>query len=112
MTRLEMLQFFSMLQPPEYLVDPSNPGPSWRGDAVRIERDFGRGLDLSRWWSQPCLLVIGRVVDEGVADVGMPFPFTIDGRVPSADGTTWVRVAFPLPQVPGALQPPPLRPGG
>jgi hypothetical protein len=112
MTRLEMLQFFSMLQPPEYLVDPSNPGPSWRGDAVRIERDFGRGLDLSRWWSQPCLLVIGRVDDEGVADVGMPFPFTIDGRVPSADGTTWVRVAFPLPQVPGALQPPPLRPGG
>jgi hypothetical protein len=104
--RLEMLQFFSMLQPPSYLVDPANPGPSWRGDAVRVERDFGRGLDLSRWWSQPCLLVIGRADDEGLADVGMPFPFTIDGRVPAADGTTWVRVAFPLPQVPGALQPP------
>ena len=102
--RLEMLQLYAMLQPPAYLIDGRTPAAAWRGDAVRVERDFARQVDLSRWCSQPCLIVIGRIVDEGtVQGLGMPIPFTIGGDEPKADGTTFVRVVFPLPTVPAAM---------
>ena len=105
-SRLEALQFYGMLEPPQYLLSGQPAAQAWRGEAVRIERDFGRWLDLGRWWSQPCLLVVGRLEDPGDPKIGMPFPFTIDGDAPKADGNTWVRVAFPLPAVPGAMVPP------
>jgi len=103
---IEMLQLYGMLQPPAYLLDAPDGQRGWRSSAVRVDRDLGRGADLSRWWSQPCLLVIGRIDDAGNAGIGMPFPFRIDGKEPRADGTTWVRVAFPLPAVRGAMIPP------
>lgn len=105
--RIEMLQLYSMLQPPGYLLDPQRTSAGWRGDAVRVERDFARSVDLSRWFSEHCLLVVGRLRDQDAAGEGTPFPFTIDGDEPKAEGTTWVRVAFPLPAVPGAMVPPP-----
>jgi len=37
--------------------------------------------------------------------VALPFPFTIDGDEPRADGQTFVRVVFPLPAPPAALVP-------
>lgn len=106
--RLSMLQLYSMLQPPAYLLDKDRASASWRGDTVRIERDLGRGLDLSRWFSTPCLIVLG-TVEDGAADVGLPYPFTVDGEAPRADGETVVRVVFPLPSLPGAMLPPPAR---
>jgi hypothetical protein len=103
--RLDMLQLYDMLQPPAYLQAPDQRDAGWRGDAVRVERDLGRGLDLSRWFSTPCLIVIGTLADDGTGSVGMPIPFTIDGAEPAADGTTVVRVVFPLPSAPGAMLP-------
>jgi hypothetical protein len=106
--RLDMLQLYDMLQPPGYLLDPKQGSNLFRGDAVRVERDMARQVDLSRWFSSPCLIVIGRLHDGGErASLGMPFPFTIDGDEPPADGDTFVRVVFPLPAVPGAMIPPP-----
>jgi hypothetical protein len=105
-SRLEAIQLYGMLDPPQYLLSGQQAAQAWRGEAVRIERDFGRWLDLGRWWSQPCLLVVGRLEDPGDPRIGMPFPFTIDGDAPAADGNTWVRVAFPLAAVPGAMLPP------
>ena len=102
--RLEMLQLYSMLQPPAYILrDGQSTG--FRGEAVRVERDVARGIDLSRWFSQPCLIVIGALKDTGTREVGLPFPFTIDGDEPRADGLTWVRVVFPLPAPEAALVP-------
>jgi len=106
--RLDMLQLYDMLQPPGYLLDPKQGSNIFRGEAVRVERDMARQVDLSRWFSSPCLIVIGRLHDGGQrASLGMPFPFTIDGDEPPADGDTFVRVVFPLPAVPGAMIPPP-----
>lgn len=107
--RLDMLQFHAMLQPPVYLQDPDQPSSGWRSESVRVERDLGRGLDLSRWLSTPCLVVVGTLRDDGAAGIGMPVPFTIDGQEPAADGTTVVRVVFPLPSLPGGMLPPPAR---
>jgi hypothetical protein len=96
-----------MLQPPGYLLDPKQGSNLFRGDAVRVERDMARQVDLSRWFSSPCLIVMGRLHDGGErVSLGMPFPFTIDGDEPPADGDTFVRVVFPLPSVPGAMIPP------
>ena len=105
--RLDMLQLYAMLQPPNYLTDPDRPAVGWRGDAVRVERDFARSVDLSRWCSTPCLIVIGKIQDDGASEprIDLPFPFTIDGDEPRADGVTYVRVVFPLPAVPGAMIP-------
>ena len=106
--RLDMLQLYGMLQPPGYLLDPKQGSNLFRGDAVRVERDMARQVDLSRWFSSPCLIVIGRLHDGGErVSLGMPFPFTIDGDEAPADGDTFVRVVFPLPSVPGAMIPPP-----
>jgi hypothetical protein len=103
-----MLQLYDMLQPPGYLLDAKANSNIFRGEAVRVERDMARQVDLSRWFSSPCLIVIGRLHDGGErASLGMPFPFTIDGDEPPADGDTFVRVVFPLPAVPGAMIPPP-----
>jgi hypothetical protein len=107
--RLDMLQFHAMLQPPIYLQDADQQSSGWRSASVRVERDLGRGLDLSRWMSTPCLIVIGTLRDDGATGIGMPIPFTIDGREPAADGTTVVRVVFPLPSVPGGMLPPAAR---
>jgi hypothetical protein len=64
-------------------------------------------VDLSRWCSTPCLIVIGKIQDDGASEprIDLPFPFTIDGDEPRADGVTYVRVVFPLPAVPGAMIP-------
>lgn len=102
--RLDMLQLYAMLQPPGYVIDPKLPAVGWRGDSVRVERDFARGVDISRWCSTPCLIVIGKITDSGSGRrIDLPFPFTIDGDEPRADGVTYVRVVFPLPAVPGAM---------
>jgi hypothetical protein len=93
-----------MLQPPLYVSD-GGQSTGFRGEAVRVERDLARGVDLSRWFSQPCLLVLGRLDDAGNGTVALPFPFTIDGDEPRADGQTFVRVVFPLPAPPAALVP-------
>ena len=106
--QLAMMQLYAMLQPPAYLVDKDRGGSTWRGDAVRVERDIGRGLDLSPWFSTPCLIVVG-TVDDAEARVGLPYPFTVDGDEPRADGKTVVRVVFPLPSLPAAMLPPPAR---
>ena len=106
--RLQVLQLYGMLQPPDYVTEKDRASSAWRGDAVRIERDIGRGLDLSRWFSSPCLVVVG-TIDDSAAKVGLPYPFTVDGDAPRADGKTVVRVVFPLPSLPGAMLPPPAR---
>jgi hypothetical protein len=106
--RLQILQVYGMLQPPDYVVDKDRGGGNWRGDAVRVERDIGRGVDLSRWFSTPCLIVVGTLEESG-SGAGLPFPFTVDGDEPRADGRTVVRVVFPLPSLPGAMLPPPAR---
>lgn len=86
-TYLDMLTMFNMLQPPEFLMNPpENVQP------VRVQRTLGRSLDLSQWFTTPCLIVFG-YLDSATC----PVPIRIDGEEVPSDGLVLVRVVFPLP---------------
>ncbi|MGA0286213.1 MAG: hypothetical protein ACO3QA_04170 [Phycisphaerales bacterium] len=97
--RLDMLSLYGMLAPPPYLQNP----PVGR-DTVRIERIVGREVDLSAWFTRPCLIVIG--YRRGSP---LPVPVAIDGETPPSDGLTVVRWILPLPS-PGSAAVPEPRP--
>lgn len=109
--RLTYLNFYSMLQPPAYLLPAgakTSTAPGFQTDrtAVRIMRDLGRGVDLATWFTRPCLIVIGTLDDDDARSISAPFPLRIDEREPDAEGRTIVRVVFPLPELPAAVAPP------
>ncbi len=84
---LNMLGIYSMLQPPQYEVELGTTP-----EAFRVQRMLGRQLDLSPWFTRPCLIVWG-FLDTAEC----PVPLVLDGeRIPS-DGLTVVRCIFPLP---------------
>jgi len=97
--RLDMMSLYGMLAPPPYLQNP----PVGR-DTVRIERIVGREVDLSAWFTRPCLIVIG--YRRGSP---LPIPVEIDGATPPSDGLTIVRWVLPLPS-PGSAAVPEPRP--
>ncbi|MHC4414746.1 MAG: hypothetical protein ACYS0G_05635 [Planctomycetota bacterium] len=84
---MEMLGMFGQLTPPKYhrqeRKDPQTAVAS---------RLLGRELDLSAWFTRPCLIVIGYL--EGPPS---PIPLRVDGRPPGGEGLTVVRWIFPLP---------------
>ncbi len=62
------------------------------------------GLDLARWFSQPCVIVMG-ILDDGRGESPLPFPISVDGSEPNATrnklrGTTIVRWVYPLADQP------------
>ena len=84
---LDMLGMYNMLQPPNYVTDPPTDAAT-----VRVQRVLGRSIDISSWFTTPCLIVWGYL---DAAEC--PIPIEIDGeKVPSV-GTVLVRVIFPLP---------------
>ncbi len=79
------LSLHSVLQPPDFV----ETGP----DAIR-KRVMTRGThgwDLGKWFTQPCLIVIGQL--EGHAG---PIPMSVDGRPLQNEGRTVVRWIYPL----------------
>lgn len=83
---MDMLGMYGMLHPPRYLRTSNTTG------ALRIPRVGGRELDLSKWMSQPCLIVSGWL--EGVQ---APYPLTVDGAAVPSSGRVLVRWLMPLP---------------
>ncbi|MFM1822201.1 MAG: hypothetical protein RI967_467 [Planctomycetota bacterium] len=84
---LEMLSFHGMLEPPAYLQNPpSDP------EVFRVRRVDARDLDLSDWWTEPCLIVMGTL-----DAASLPFPVTLDGSEVASEGTILVRWVLPLP---------------
>ncbi len=88
---LEMLSLFQQLSPPEYFLQRSetNVEPS-----VAIRRVLGREMDLSPWFTRPCLIIIGHL-DQSP----FPIPFSVDGDTPRVDdgSLTVIRWIYPLP---------------
>ena len=84
---LEMLSMFHHLTPPGY----HRQGKRDPKTAV-VSRLLGRELDLSAWFTRPCLIVIG-YLDESAT----PIPFRVDGEKPPSGGLTVVRWIYPLP---------------
>lgn len=96
--RLLAYSLYGMLKPPSYVAATSTSSmPQFGYDSTRVVRDMGRMLDLAKWMTRPCLIVIGTLRDEDSDAVAAPFPFEIDGRAPRATGRTIVRSIFLLP---------------
>ena len=84
------------------LLFPQLPPPSFTrsgAGADLAQRYETHGLDLGHWFTQPCVIVIGRLPDPG-ADA-LPIPLRVNGRpVQSGGGKTVVSWVYPLPDAP------------
>ncbi len=93
--------FYSMLEPP----DPGASAEIW---AVRQST---HNWDLGRWFTQPCVIVVGLLGEEsGSGAVECPVPISIDGASPeevrkNVRGMTVVRWIYPLPPRPPRAEP-------
>ncbi len=84
---LEMMGFFHQLTPPKYLrVEGKEP------ETAIVTRKLGREMDLSAWFTSPCLILIGYL--EGPPS---PVPLLVNGEQPAGGGLTIVRWIYPLP---------------
>ena len=86
---LEALGLFRQLTPPSYHLTTTKEHPP---NYVALRR-LGRGIDLSGWFTRPCLIVTGFLKDSA-----LPIPLLVDGAEPAeSTGTTFVRWIHPLP---------------
>ena len=93
---LQMLSLYQMLQPPAYEMNPPDaPAP------IRVTREIGRSLDLSRWLTQPCLIVMGMLEDAAI-----PVPVNVSGAPAQSSGSVLVRYIIPLPDDAAIFWPP------
>ncbi len=96
--RFTALSFMHLLGAPDFRFY-RNKG---RASPLAVVRQ-SHGLDLSRWFTQPCVIVIGHLVQDG----GRPaVPVTVGGDPIESRGRTVVRWIYPLtPAPPGYAYP-------
>ncbi len=82
-----LINFFSVLQPPDYTRDltglasvPANP-----------QRRLVHTLDLAEWFTQPCLIITGMLDNQPA-----PYPITVDEQPCPTTGRTVIRWIYPL----------------
>ncbi|MCH7571742.1 MAG: hypothetical protein IH891_02370 [Planctomycetes bacterium] len=87
---MEMLGIFQQLTPPTYLKLKGKQAP----ETLVASRTLGRELDLSAWFTRPCVIILGYLEDSPC-----PIPLRVDGKPPAtAPGSlTIVRWIYPLP---------------
>jgi len=83
------LALFSMIAPPEY-----NQVANYDAQPL-VRRETSHTYDLCRWFTQPCVIVIGHL-----KNCESPVPITVDGETISTSGHTVVRWVYPLPASP------------
>ncbi len=103
------VSFMDMAKPAE-----RHTGQTWASRSVLV-RNATHGLDLSRWFTQPCIIIIGEVGSNNPseAQVECPLPIRVDNLGPNdarkrLTGRTIVRWIYPLeaaPFRPGTLAP-------
>jgi len=86
MEQIELLTFFSMLPPPDYL------DVSFRAPVRTYQRPLGRELDLTAQSQMRCVIITGLL-----RDAPLPAPLQVDGEVVPSRGDVAVRWIFPLP---------------
>ncbi len=68
--------------------------PDWRGTNIleaALRRRITHTLDLSRWLTQPCLIVVGELPNSQI-----PSPIFVEGETPPSNGRTIIRWVYPL----------------
>ncbi len=84
---MEMLSIYHQLSPPRYIrEDDKDP------ETAVITRRLTRELDLSAWFTRPCLIIIGYLNASET-----PVPLLVDGKTPWSEGLTVLRWIYPLP---------------
>lgn len=94
--RLEALALYPMLGPPSHVATVGT-------ESRLAKRDLTHGYDLGLWFTQPSIMVIGQLRQEG-GDARSPVPVALDGRVIRSEGTTLVMWVYPLPAHPPSLR--------
>lgn len=94
--RLIAGRFISQIEPPRYGVSSDIVG-----SRLALRRSL-HGWDLGRWFTQPCLIVMGIVdIDDDDANPdGMPTPLWINERQVPASGKTLVTWIYPFDSSP------------
>lgn len=95
-TGAAMIAFYDMLG------IPTTTAGSAGATKVRASRSATHTLDLSRWCTQPCVIVMGVVGgDDGSEQAApSPTPLFVDGEPLVTSGMTIVRWVYPLPDSP------------
>ncbi len=86
-----LASLFSMVPQPEW--DSAITSTAKR--IPNLRRFASHGLDLSKWFTQPCIIVIGQI-EKGPS----PAPLSVDGEPCPTEGRTVVRWVYPLPSAP------------
>lgn len=81
----ERLTFYGVLEPPDYGRPPGQAG------LTRIGRRQAHFMDISKWFTQPCLIIYGELEDEA-----SPVPLYVDGEACPTTGRTILRWIYPL----------------
>jgi hypothetical protein len=95
--------FFTMLEPPEPL----------KANDVWATRESTHNLDLGRWFTQPCVIVVGILGGDSAKEaVESPVPIAIDDAPgeqvrKNIRGATVIRWVYPLSPRPATAEPPP-----
>lgn len=100
--RLNALAFYSQLQPPRL-------DNGVRGDPQPAAlRTMTHGWDLGRWFTQPCVIVVGHLGEDGDQPSPVPLYADIGGgyREAPTRGRTVVRWVYPLSPADGGGGPP------
>ncbi|GEM_PF-341553 len=90
--QLNALAFFSQLPTPDF----NNSGLT--SAVVAPQRASTHGWDLGRWFTRPCIIIIGQL--GGEESVPSPVPVMVDGEPLATSGRTLVRWVYPLPDNP------------
>lgn len=90
--RLTALALFPLLPPPRLNSNSSM-------DYV-AQRTSAHTLDLGRWITQPCVILIGHLGDGRAEALESPVPLLVDGEPIRTQGRTIVRWVYPLPPNP------------
>lgn len=75
------------------------PKPRDIGRAIVVQRENTHGFDIARWFTQPCLIVLGHI-KKGES----PVPIEVDGVEITTSGHTMVRWIYPLAPNPPEYQ--------
>lgn len=99
---LNAVSFMTLIEPPDVAdMDTTGRRAAERASAVRM---LTHGLDLGRWFTQPCIIVVGRMDASAAGSTGeSPVPIAVDGELAPTTGTTMVRWIYPLPDAPPAF---------
>ncbi len=82
--RLEALSLYSVMGQPDYRQAEMTI-------KTLLQRRETHGADISAWFTQPCIIILGQLEDEP-----SPVPLFIDGDAVSNSGRTVIRWVYPL----------------